>query len=278
MRVIQSNLVYIINLPSAVAEEEVLKSHAYFGQYGNIKKCIINKSNAYQVGNSGVSYGAYITYSTEEEAIASIKACDGFVLDGKVLTLTFGTTKYCAYFLRNTSCPKLDCLYLHKLAPHTDMLAREVMPHNKHIQPSHSIIDKLKLIVTPPDGSTALPMVRILRERALTELVGEARPLRPRIYSKDSLSSQSRFGFVQDSDEFPTEVPNIIEELMRNVSPCKEIVEIASSQMQEILSPSSPDKWAKDILRVVSVRKERNFMNKYEENIYMIAPVSPSLI
>lgn len=29
---------------------------------------------------------------------------------------SFGTTKYCNFFLKNTECPNKECLYLHSLA------------------------------------------------------------------------------------------------------------------------------------------------------------------
>ena len=46
------------------------------------------------------AYQAYITFNTEEEAAICIKACNKFVLDGNELSLTYGTTKYCNYFLK----------------------------------------------------------------------------------------------------------------------------------------------------------------------------------
>lgn len=72
IRVLQRKLVYIVGLSPAISTEEILSGTAYFGQYGKIKKCVVNKSNAYKHGVSGYSYGVYVTFETEEEAMRCI--------------------------------------------------------------------------------------------------------------------------------------------------------------------------------------------------------------
>jgi CCR4-NOT transcription complex subunit 4 len=63
-RVIQRNLVYIINLPQSVSDESVLSSPNYFGKYGKILRIHINRG----VHNpSDPTFGAYLTYGSEEE-------------------------------------------------------------------------------------------------------------------------------------------------------------------------------------------------------------------
>ena len=131
-RIIQNNLVYVINLPELLSDETTLRSADYFGQYGTILKCALNKTGTHH-SQGGVSYGVYITYAQEEEAALCIKACHQFQIAGHTLNATYGTTKYCSFFLSNKPCPKPNCLFLHKLASHKNTMARDWIPTNKHI-------------------------------------------------------------------------------------------------------------------------------------------------
>ena len=45
VRIIQRSLVYIIGLSPSLAEESTLRSNNLFGQYGTIKKIILNNSS-----------------------------------------------------------------------------------------------------------------------------------------------------------------------------------------------------------------------------------------
>lgn len=231
-RIIQSKLVYIINLPESVASDETLKRPEYFGQYGTILKCVVNKSSQH------TAYQAYITYNTDEEAAVCIKACNKFVLDGNELTLTFGTTKYCNYFLRGNSCPKPECLYLHQFAQHSNIISRESMPHTKHIQPSNSIIDGIKVLVFPPDHSHRLPSVKIIRERAYSQNIFDS-PVR-------CFDNKSRFGFLVDGDE--TEVPVHMKALRKYSSPKEDVAEIPLSLYQDLIGQFFSDHWLRDVL------------------------------
>ena len=44
MRIIQKNIVYVIGLTASLANQEVLSSFNFFGQYGIILKIVINQS------------------------------------------------------------------------------------------------------------------------------------------------------------------------------------------------------------------------------------------
>ena len=130
VRLVKKNLVYVIGLTSGI-QESVLKSQDYFGQYGTIKKIIIN----YLKNNTAC---AYITYSRDEEAEFCIKMVDDSIYDGKVIRCTYGTTKYCTYFLKNlfdaneeVLCPVADCMYLHEIKPLQDILTKEELSKNK---------------------------------------------------------------------------------------------------------------------------------------------------
>lgn len=36
-------------------------------------------------------------------------------MDGRTIKTSLGTTKYCSHFMKNQTCPKPDCMYLHDL-------------------------------------------------------------------------------------------------------------------------------------------------------------------
>jgi len=132
VRVIQRNLVYVTNLALSAAKEELLRRQEYFGRFGKILKIVINRNHVYS-GPQGPSVSAYITYTSNAHAYAAIKAMDGTIADGRVLRASFGTTKYCTYFLRNVRCPNPDCMYLHDVGATVDSFTKEDMSQGKHL-------------------------------------------------------------------------------------------------------------------------------------------------
>ncbi|RKP34777.1 RING/Ubox like zinc-binding domain-containing protein [Dimargaris cristalligena] len=133
MRVVQKNLVYVIGLSPRLANEETLRQHEYFGQFGKITKVVINKrlnqptTGASSSGSSAqnVNYGIYITYARKDDAARAITAVDGSLSDGKPLKATFGTTKYCTYYLRHIPCQNPNCMYLHEPGQEADSYTKE---------------------------------------------------------------------------------------------------------------------------------------------------------
>ena len=100
----------------------------YFGQYGSILKVVVNKNKAYNPeGHNGPSYSAYISYTTAQEASIAILSIDNIEADYHVLRASFGTTKYCTFFLKNLDCPNKDCLYLHSMADDEDIICRVIL-------------------------------------------------------------------------------------------------------------------------------------------------------
>lgn len=128
IRIIQKSLVYIICIPQKYADEAVLSRKEFFGQFGYIKKIVVNKRAS--VIESTAS--AYITYNNEDEARLCIQEVDESVLDGKVLKCTYGTTKYCSFFLKGVPCQNNECMYLHDYRPQKDLLSKEEMGGSKH--------------------------------------------------------------------------------------------------------------------------------------------------
>ncbi|KAJ2825303.1 transcriptional repressor general negative regulator of transcription subunit 4, partial [Coemansia furcata] len=139
VRVVQKNLVYVIGLPNNLASDDVstLRSHDYFGQFGRINKIVINRRQNGSGGGSTTSnpqhpsVGVYVTYATKEEATRAINAVDGSLLDGRVLRATFGTTKYCSYYLRSIPCQNPGCMYLHEPGEEADSFTKEDLAANR---------------------------------------------------------------------------------------------------------------------------------------------------
>lgn len=95
------------------------------GQYGTIKKIIVNKDKPFNKNNrDGVSYSAYITYSKEIEAAAAIVAMDGTNYDNRSLKASFGLSKYCTTYIKNTQCLIKGCPYVHKPAKDADTFTK----------------------------------------------------------------------------------------------------------------------------------------------------------
>ncbi|TMW63024.1 hypothetical protein Poli38472_005642 [Pythium oligandrum] len=131
VRVMQRNLVYVIGLPQQFADEDILRSNECFGQYGKIIKAVVNKSHL-NSDRANATASAYITFSNKDDALSCIIAIDGYYIDGCLLRASFGTTKYCNFFLRSLQCNNPDCLYLHELGDQDDSFTKEEMQTALH--------------------------------------------------------------------------------------------------------------------------------------------------
>ena len=132
-RIIQRKLVYFIGLsPNLVQKESELKSFEYFGQYGKIVKLVINKNKSYNTnGPNGPSFTCYVTYSDESESSLAILAMENSIIDNHIIRASYGTTKYCLNFLRNSVCKNKNCIFLHYFADEKDISSREEMNNDK---------------------------------------------------------------------------------------------------------------------------------------------------
>ncbi|GBE59821.1 CCR4-NOT transcription complex subunit 4 [Babesia ovata] len=132
MRVIQRNLVYVVGIPARIAKVEILKQHDYFGQYGRIQHIVINKSQSYNSHINGASYTAYITYSRKSEAALAIQSIDGSQVSGRTLRASYGTTKYCSFFLKGLKCTNVDCFYLHQYGDESERISKNELTSLMH--------------------------------------------------------------------------------------------------------------------------------------------------
>ena len=95
----------------------------------------MNKDKPFTRSNiHGPSYSAYVTFANEEEASVAILAIDGFEYNRRTLKASYGMTKYCSFFIKNTTCPNEDCLYLHKMAAEKDSFSKEEGNPAKYVQ------------------------------------------------------------------------------------------------------------------------------------------------
>ena len=94
MRIIQKNLIYLIGLPKELAfSENKLNQFEYFGQYGQIKKIVVNKNKTYNCNNlNGPSYSCHITYSSISESSLAMLSLENATIDNHVFKASYGTS------------------------------------------------------------------------------------------------------------------------------------------------------------------------------------------
>ena len=175
-RIITKNLVYIIGLSSNIANKEKLNKYEYLGQYGSIVKIVVNKNKAYnQNSPHGPSYSAYVTFSKPSEASIAILSLDDKMIDNHIIRASFGTTKYCSFFLKGIDCTNKECLFLHKWADENDIIKRGDLISNKAIfTQQHNYAKKIADISNPEvkakilsskKGKTVFPSPEIIYRR-----------------------------------------------------------------------------------------------------------------
>jgi hypothetical protein len=133
-RIIQKCLIYIIGLSAKLSDRNVLGSKEYFGQYGTITKLVINNNKGYVTkGVNGPTYSAYVAYSNSFEACLAILATDNFSINGNIIRSSFGTTKYCTYFLKGYDCPNPSCLFIHNFVSSDEIINKDDMVFDKNV-------------------------------------------------------------------------------------------------------------------------------------------------
>ncbi|XP_023019993.2 CCR4-NOT transcription complex subunit 4 isoform X1 [Leptinotarsa decemlineata] len=144
VRVVQRNLVFVVGLPMRLADAEVLKRHEYFGKFGKIHKVVINQSTSY-AGSQGPSASAYVTYMKSDDALRAIQSVNNITIDGRLIKSSLGTTKYCSHFMKNLTCPKPDCMYLHDFGDPEASFTKEQMHAGKHQEYEKKLHESLVL-------------------------------------------------------------------------------------------------------------------------------------
>ncbi len=176
VRVIQKNLVYVLGLPNRLASEETLKSADYFGQYGKINKIVINRKPPPGSNPNGHSHiGVYITYAKKEDAAKAIEAVDGSVCDNRMIRATYGTTKYCSFFLKGQQCMNSGCQFLHEPGEEADSFTKdELIPQSKVTPKPHPFpgATAANTVIGSPVSSTVTMPTKTDEESALPTSAG----------------------------------------------------------------------------------------------------------
>lgn len=143
IRVIQKNLVFAVGLPLELSQdlekkEKVLQMFRQFGM--TLKETITDKTS--YAGTQGPGSCIYITYQKSEDAVRAVKSLANTKIDGRVIKVSLGTTKYCSHFLKNAQCPKAECLYLHELADEEASFTKEDIHLGKHYEYEQKLLEQ----------------------------------------------------------------------------------------------------------------------------------------
>ncbi|BES99826.1 RNA recognition motif. (a.k.a. RRM, RBD, or RNP domain) [Nesidiocoris tenuis] len=163
VRVVQKNLVFVVGLPIRLADPEILKKHEYFGKFGKIHKVVINQSTSY-AGSQGPSASAYVTYQRSDDALKAIQTVNNIAVDGRTVKTSLGTTKYCSHFMKNQSCPKGDCMYLHELGDNEASFTKEEMQQGKHQEYEKKLHEQLNSSTLNRKPTPSPPTVAAIKE------------------------------------------------------------------------------------------------------------------
>ncbi|KAF7732829.1 transcriptional repressor proteinral negative regulator of transcription subunit 4 [Apophysomyces ossiformis] len=153
VRVVQKNLVYVLGLGSkhASVENEIFKT------YGKINKLVVSKRSANSTTQTSI--GIYITYARKEDAAKAVAGLNGSTHDGKLVRASYGTTKYCTYYLRHMACPNPNCMYLHEPGDDVDSYNKENPTVGKHPSTStQAYPNKRQAAASTATAPTAKPL------------------------------------------------------------------------------------------------------------------------
>ncbi|CAL8108638.1 unnamed protein product [Orchesella dallaii] len=136
LRVVQKNLVFVVGISPRIADSDVLKKNEFFGKFGKIHKVVVNPCL------QGSTASAYITYVKAEDALRAIQSVNNIPFDGKTIKVSLGTTKYCSHFMRNQTCPKTECMYLHHYGDLDASFTKEDMQAGKHQEYEKKLLEE----------------------------------------------------------------------------------------------------------------------------------------
>ena len=124
-RVIQRDLVYAIGIPLSIAHEETLYQYEYFGQYGSIKKIVVNSQSVHNNNTNSPTVSVFVTFFKHEDALECIYSLENYNIDNHLIKASLGTSKYCSSFLSGQKCTNSDCTYLHQNGDPSDSFSTE---------------------------------------------------------------------------------------------------------------------------------------------------------
>lgn len=123
IRIIQRNIIYVIGIPEEIANENMLTSSMYFGQYGEIIRIVINQSPHITEKKKEKYYSCYITYTTPESACLSIIATHISQVESQLsLQASYATVKFCMFFVKKKPCRIKSCRFYHSYPPKSEII------------------------------------------------------------------------------------------------------------------------------------------------------------
>ena len=87
----------------------------------------------YNLSRGGPSYSAYITFASPRDSAVAILSIDSHIHEERMIRASFGTSKFCQFFLSGQKCTNKDCLYLHELKSDLEAYTKEDMQNNNVI-------------------------------------------------------------------------------------------------------------------------------------------------
>ncbi|ORY97502.1 hypothetical protein BCR43DRAFT_472648 [Syncephalastrum racemosum] len=179
VRVVQKNLVYVLGLPPKYTTTE----SDFFRKYGKVTKLVVSKRSAQQSSTNGPSLsGIYVTFARKEDAARAIADINGSNHDGRSVRASYGTTKYCTYYLRHMACPNPNCMYLHEPGDETDSYNKEnPSVGNKHPSSSagQQVYPNKRVVPSAGTAASATPSSSATTTTATTATATLKTPLRP---------------------------------------------------------------------------------------------------
>ncbi|CDW78808.1 ccr4-not transcription complex subunit 4 isoform 3 [Stylonychia lemnae] len=190
IRILQKHILYVIGISPSIAKEETLRRYEYFGQYGRIQQITINRENAYNSENQGICFSAYITYSQPQEASIAILAVDQFVYDSRHIRASFGRTKYCKFFLKDTQCPKKECPYQHTICDQNEALTQDDMQKRQLFQQCQTLAFSLSKVCQITEDQFRLSIKQFKDTYYPGQQLKSIMPAPESIYAKKALFKQ----------------------------------------------------------------------------------------
>ena len=120
---------------------------------------------------------------------------DKFELHDRQIRASFGTTKYCSYFLKMQECRNKECLYLHKLVPSEETMPKEVVSNNR------TLFNNQQKIAYQLSGVTSVPLSVFKKE--MKPFAPKGNPIFPppeTIYSRSYYFAEHK-GFKSQSPQ-----------------------------------------------------------------------------
>lgn len=139
LRIVQRNVIYILGIKPKIAEKSILTSKQFFGQYGEISKIFISKKPFFLKHTNDFCHSAYVTYDNTLSASFAIAGLNNFLFEGKKMEASYATNKYCKSFLKQKSCKKKSCNYIHEEVDDNDCFIKGRGLDNRDIFQSQKV-------------------------------------------------------------------------------------------------------------------------------------------